>query len=113
MNVRDVNIRNFDDAKAYLNDKWIRKLCNNTYMIDRLGFIEVTYHGHTIARFYKDYVIVSSCGYRTYTTKERINRLIPKRFVLSQTNFDWMVWNRDLDMRITFKDNVALYYDGH
>jgi len=54
----------------------------------------------------KEYML-DSCGYKTKTTKERINRYIPSGFKVYQEDFEWYIQkpNGKVDK---FKDNMII-----
>jgi hypothetical protein len=111
--VRNLGINNWFAADTYLGKSIAKKLAHNTWLVRRDDCIEVTYHGHTIARYWnhREYMSVSSCGYRTSTTKERISQLMPNQYSLYQKNFEWFVWNRDKDTTVPFEDNMTIFYE--
>lgn len=66
------------------------------------------YHQSPIAvTFPDDSVRVSSCGWKTSTTKERLNRYVPRGYHIVQRDFDWYVKTPDGD-RIDFRDGMIL-----
>jgi hypothetical protein len=78
-----------------------RKLANNTYLQyegDEKGAYVIRLHGHPIMKFYEDgRIYLGDCGWRTYTTKERINRFLPRGWSLYQRNWEWFLqWERPL-----------------
>lgn len=105
--VRKININNWFAAQTFMGGKTDKILCNNTRMQEIDGNFHVFYHGHDIAKFTPNHVVVNSCGYRTYTTKERLNQLIPSRFTLYQKNFVWYVWDRENDTTFNFQDGMV------
>lgn len=108
MKVRDVSIRNYDDADKYLGDKDHRPLCHNTYMWREGGVIHVRYHRTDIVTYLPHYVVVTVCGWETSTTKERVNNLIPTRFRIFQEKHVWKVWDRLNDTHFNFHDGMVI-----
>lgn len=53
----------------------------------------ITLHGNTIIRIYPTGWMVYNCGWRTVTTKDRLNRYLPQR--IFQRNFKWFVITSD------------------
>lgn len=51
---------------------------------------------------------LSSCGYRTATTKERINRYIPSGYFVRQEDFEWYLEKPD-GSREPFHDGMILH----
>ena len=78
-----------------------RKLCNNTYLKRRTRTIlegQVTetisigleLHGHEIMTFLPNGdTRLDSCGWQTVTTRDRLNRYLPKPFRIYQKHWDW------------------------
>lgn len=77
--------KNFAEAVAVLKDKISVRLGNNTYLevsdSDPLrGFIGVRLHNTFVVKFWPDgQVTLHTGGYRTTTTKERINQFVRGR----------------------------------
>lgn len=71
----------YSEALAYLGGRTSRKLANNTYLVraTTAGEALVMYHGNTVIRYRANPrgIIVDSCGWRTFTTKERLNWFLP------------------------------------
>ena len=69
--------KNFAQAAEYLGDRKIARLGNNTYLERTLGTISVRLYSTYIVVFHDDgRVTLHTGGYRTVTTKERINHFI-------------------------------------
>jgi hypothetical protein len=76
----------YNEALAYLDGKSSRKIAHNTYLVsnDATGEILITYHGNIVVTMTMPEgtdttrIVVSSCGYRTYTTKARLNWFLPR-----------------------------------
>ena len=98
MNVRDFEIRSYEDAVALLRGKASRKVGNNTILKYGpskellTGEIGVYLHGNLIVVWYaSNRVFLCSCGYRTVTTKDRMNRCIPREYRVFQEKNVWFV----------------------
>ena len=57
-----------------------------------MSYYEVQLHGHVILEVHKDGYVIDSCGWRSVTTKERLNRYIPHHTVYQR---DWVWYIRD------------------
>ena len=93
MNVRDFEIRSYEEAEALLKGKARRKVCNNT-VLRQSGVsetIEVYLHDRVIVAWRPNRLYLYSCGYRTVTTKDRMNRCIPREYRVYQENHEWKV----------------------
>lgn len=57
--------------------------------------VAITYHQTDIVTFHADGRIeLYTAGWHTPTTKDRINRILPQRYGVSQTNFVWTLTDR-------------------
>lgn len=85
----------------------------------------VTLHGHRIVTFYKDgSLVLDSCGWRTVTTKERINRYLPPGLSLYQEKHEWWIADNrpefmpegmerfDKRLRARFEDRMEIRPDS-
>ncbi len=72
-----------------LGKRWRKKVANNTYLERRLnGDIEVVLHYTAVVVAHSDGTFtLNSGGWRSVTTKERINRFSPAR--VWQQNWTW------------------------
>jgi len=115
------SIKSYQDAKAFLGNKKERPFAHNTRIeIDTLDLghevITVKYHGHPVVNFYPDGTSTfNSCGWRTLTTKERINWFLPDGFHLYQEKSTWYIvkhgntygdWTSS--NRFNFADGIAI-----
>src|SRR5215472_2158404 len=84
------NIHDYFSAESVLKGRRERKIGNNTWLIHDTDSICVKYHATIIARFRVDGTATyNSGGWHTYTTKDRLNQLLPNRWVLYQKNWAW------------------------
>lgn len=70
-----------------------KTLAHNTVRIDRIdGYPAVMFHGTVIiVALGSDRFTVNSGGYRTSTTKQRLNALLPNGVRVWQKDFAWFV----------------------
>ena len=68
-----------------------RKIGNNTYAeIEHDKSVSVRLHGTDVVRFYANGLVkLNSGGWRTHTTKQRINKYSPVQ--IFQKNFEWFL----------------------
>jgi hypothetical protein len=89
-------VHSYHDAVAFLEHRYERKLANNT-ILRKLsnGDIAVVLHNTEIVVFHQDGTLtLRTGGYRTVTTKARINTIIlPLGFRVAQHKFEWTLWN--------------------
>jgi len=94
MRVRDFECRSYEAAVHLLGGCTRRKLCHNTYLQrDHVsGGIGIHLHENQIVLFQENKPMrISSCGWKTVTTKQRLNRCLPPHCHLYQVKFDWEV----------------------
>lgn len=109
-------MNNYKEAVEKLGNKQRRKLENNTYLEKRdNGNIAVKLHQTDVVTYTpKNEVILSSGGWRTLTTKDRINRY--SRAGISQKNNIWYVnVSADYsnpDKPVYFENPVTVFKDG-
>lgn len=111
------SIHSYADAAEFLGSKNERPFAHNTRIIrDTLQMghdvITVTYHGHPIVNFYPDRLTLSSCGWMTSTTKERLNWFIPQGWRVYQEKGVWYVWNYETKQTYTFSDGITFMNNG-
>ena len=111
-------ITSYQEALEYLGNKRERPFANNTRIErDPLALehdvIVAKYHGHTVASFYPEYTAYSSAGWRTPTTKERINWFLPDGFYLYQEAGNWFIQKRGNGSRWTFADGITIDHYGN
>jgi hypothetical protein len=68
-----------------------RKIGNNTYAhIEYDNSVSICLHGTAVVRFFPNGLVrLHSGGWRTHTTKDRINKYSPVR--VYQKNFEWFL----------------------
>jgi len=95
-----------------------RKIRPNTYLvadIDLVGdpIISVIFHATTIVKAHADGRIwLNSGGWRTVTTKDRLNHVLPAWLRVHQTNYAWFISNRVTGDEIPFEDRMTLTGEG-
>ena len=89
-----------------------RKLAHNTYLERRKGGeLAVRLHDTDVVTMLPDNTFrLDSGGWRTVTTKERINRFSPAR--LSQEKRVWYLFTNGCDTRVLFDDGVVIDGSG-
>ena len=93
-----------------LGDRDRLVVCNNTTLTryDPQGSITVRLHGHPIIVAEPNgEVTLSSCGYRTVTTKDRLNRFLPYGVRVWQENFRWYLHIYGQDVQ-EFEDGITV-----
>ena len=72
---------------------------------DRYGTV-VTYHATEIVTFNKHDIVLRNGGYRTVTTKRRMNQ------VSDEFGLGFRVFQKDHDWFVDYKDVVHKFFDG-
>lgn len=85
---------NYEEALALMkkakNPSKGKPIANNTRLYVGIdGSFRIKLHGSTIITIYPNHIVLDSCGYRTRTTKDRMNTFTP--FYVSQKNYKWYV----------------------
>lgn len=69
-----------------------RKLTHNTYAIRHATNFTIRYHSTDILTFHPDgRVVFNTGGWRTSTTKQRLNRFGPQGVSIYQRDFEWFI----------------------
>lgn len=86
-------IRSFQDGQEFLakgRNKLERKVANNTYVVARENAVSVRLHNTDVVTFHRDGTItLNSGGWRTVTTKARINDALGRTGYVSQDKSVW------------------------
>jgi hypothetical protein len=108
----------FEDLKEMIGSRATKKLAGNTYarLEDGGETVVVKYHQTDIGRVTADTVTLDSGGWRTYTTKERINSyVLPYGYGLSQTKGVWWLYRYSparedglQSPRVRFEDGMTI-----
>jgi hypothetical protein len=104
----------YDDLNTRLQGrcKNSRKLMNNTYAEHLAnGDIGIRLHSTYVLVFHPDMSItLNSNGWRTYTTKDRING--QSMFTVYQRAFNWYVWIVQTGETVDYADGMTVHADG-
>lgn len=100
-------VNDYASAERFLGDKPARKIANNTYIVrEGADTINGVLHHSAIITWARDgRVRLDSHGYRTVTTKARLNTFLegtPWRVV--QERREWYVWNHRTGAKLPFED---------
>jgi len=88
------NPTTFEEAEEFLGNRDQRIIGHNTWVEDHWltgGFIGVRYHNTIIVKWEKDNVSYFSGGWKTSTTKQRLNEFMLPGLRLYQKDFDWFL----------------------
>ena len=121
------NLWNIGNNRAYLKTPIMRKIdqeminalksgddsfSKGNRLIERNegGNIQVKFHGHTIAVFAGECLLINNCGYWTNTTKQILNEILLEfcDCWLFQKKFDWFVEHRYSNKRREYTGGAML-----
>ena len=102
------HLKNWKTANKALGDSDSKVIGNNT-KLKRLGNdIVVTLHGHRVVRYKKNGAVkISSAGYKTSTTKDRLNRYTDNKTSVVQRDYKWYV--KRGSNKVEFTDGMTVY----
>lgn len=100
-----MSARSFDITKTTKQSN-IRVTNNNS-------ITTVELHGHPVFSFIRlnQVIQLSSCGYRTVTTKTAINRAFSQlglNFSVFQKRGEWFLYNRSTNTQVEFNDGMIV-----
>lgn len=58
-------------------------------------YYSIRLHGNSIMQIYRDRIVPSDGGWKTVTTKARLNEYLPQGFYVFQKNWDWFIQDRN------------------
>lgn len=102
----------FADCQKLLGSRTSKKLENNAYLVPLRGeFPNVTEHGarlHNthVVKIYPDKYVLTTGGWQTVTTKDRLNKHGPVR--ITQRKGAWYWYDRFTDMGHVFQDGLTV-----
>lgn len=90
------DVTSYEEASYFLGDRDEKTIANNTRLVERPltgdRAIAVRLHGTDVLTYVRSgFVVLHSGGYRTVTTKDRINAFLPKGYRVHQRDFTWFV----------------------
>jgi hypothetical protein len=97
------------EMRLFYEDKTV-SLSKRDVVSHENGIVYVYLWGTRIAEVYDDAIILRSGGYRTPTTKSRLNallRLANANLRIYQKNYTWYVWDSVLDETVEFHDGIS------
>lgn len=110
--VKAPDIRSYTDAHSYFtnrNPAWSGRIGHNTYLVSIPEGYGIRYHDTVIVRYARDgAVYLNTGGWRTVTTKARLNQFTPVGLSVYQEKHVWYVWQPRTWPRASLVD----FYDG-
>jgi hypothetical protein len=102
----------YESIREYIlkgRSKIDRKVANNTIARIEEDKIIIKYHSSDIAELTQFTRKLFSGGYKTYTTKERLNWYIPSPYSLYQSKGVWYIWNYQDKSEHVFAEGLEFY----
>ena len=97
------------DVQLQGRNRESRKYANNTYWQRRGENIALKLHNTDIVTLYQNGdMTLNTGGWYTVTTKERINRVLPRVFYLNQEKGRWFISNRLDDATYVYMDGMRI-----
>tara|TARA_R100000458_G_C8200137_1_gene190945 strand:+ start:18 stop:470 length:453 start_codon:yes stop_codon:yes gene_type:complete len=106
--------RNKDNGKPIGNNTRLYEI----WYRGNVSYYEVQLHGHVIMEVHRDGYVIDSCGWRSVTTKARLNRYLPDEFHIRQKNYYWWVFSNpnytddEWKRVVEFTDGMFLCHNG-
>lgn len=69
----------------------VKKIGNNTYKVNYPTTEAIRLHDTDILTFESDHVTLNSGGWKTVTTKARMNQYLPTEVYINQKDYEWFV----------------------
>lgn len=104
----------------YLKDKTAKddnilsskKIENNTWLIEyKDGSKAYRLHKTDVVIFKGDSFYLNTDGWKTVTTKDRINKYMPQGYYIQQKNYQWWLVMPD-GSKLPYNDNIRIIYKG-
>lgn len=107
-------MHSFTDANLAWNESRRRKLANNTYLEHPTDdTYAIRLHSTHVVTFHANGdTVLDSGGWQTVTTKERMNRYLPRPWRLRQTDGVWLLGQSWDGPTVAYRDGVTLHADG-
>ncbi len=114
MKVRSFVCGSYEEAEALLGIRMAKTVCNNTvlslYPGEGEDCIQLRLHDYSIAFLFRDRVRLFSRGWRTATTKGRLNSVLPIEWNIYQEKKLWWLRNLRSGERMMFFEGVEVHY---
>ena len=111
-------MKTYKEAEAMWENSRKRKLQNNTYLVKTDNGFGIRLHGTIVVEYLPDRTILNSGGWKTSTTKQRINEYMPAGWQIYQKAGVWYIsnyqyYNNEEDnVDFVFVDNCYYMNDG-
>jgi hypothetical protein len=101
----------YKEAEAFLGDRPLLKIGHNTLLSKRDGEYFVVFHGTEIVTITNKNIRLNSGGFRTATTKDRINTILPAGYHLTTKDGIWYLSVPQVG-KVHFKDLMTIDRKG-
>lgn len=85
----------FTEVLAFMDRRAMVKIAHNTTLERESDCVVLRYHDNPIIVYYPEFVSLSSCGWRTTTTKRRLNQFTRVR--VYQKEFVWYAEDHEFE----------------
>ena len=95
-----------ESVNAFLNHETFNK-ANMQVVVEHANLTVLKLHGNIIAKIESHNLFITSAGWETNTTKERLNvvlQLANRTLKVFQKDFTWYLWDYSKDITSEFKD---------
>ena len=86
----------------------IEKVAGNTYKITTDTGYKIRFHETDIIEFKNDEILLNTGGWKSVTTKSRMNDYLPDRYYVFQLDFNWYVKDKEGARDIDFENNTLI-----
>lgn len=115
MSLCNLSVQSYEDAIRCLNGRTARRVANNTTAhLTPEGDVVFRLHFTDIVTWKKDGTCILDAGrWKTVTTKDRMNRLVPGFISIYQKKRQWFITRRDWNKTLLFTNGVTITKEGH
>jgi capsule polysaccharide export protein KpsE/RkpR len=97
-------------VRAFYNRKSMKRYNSIVVVYRKTNIVEYYLHKNRIAKLeVGGKLTLSSCGWRTATTKSRLNAILDHtKYRIYQENYVWYLYDRETEKSVIFDDNMEL-----
>lgn len=105
-------IRDFQAARDFLGGKPARKVAHNTRIESAGDSVNVRFHDTVVVSYSPDVTVLTTGGFRTVTTKDRLNSFVPDSFRVWSEKGVWYLYHYPDGQRHVFAEGIGIRRDG-
>ncbi len=84
------------------------EVASYTFLYKKGKAYAIQYYDTIIAEIHRQVVVLDSGGFRTKTTKQRMNEVLQGQYIVYAEKGKWFVQNRGTGERMPFEDGMKL-----